>query len=80
MPRKRFAGRAIVDWLDGDGEVIRSDEIEVRKAALTATGPPDREAVESVRVYVWSVKAGVDGMGALRLAGDRPPPDRAGRG
>ncbi len=80
VPRKRFAGRAIVDWLDGDGEVIRSDEIEVRKAALTATGPPDREAVESVRVYVWSVKAGVDGMGALRLAGDRPPPDRAGRG
>ncbi len=70
VPGGEFTGRALVDWLDGAGEVVRSDELEVRHAVLTADGPAAGAAVEAVRVYVWDDQAGVDGIGALRLVAD----------
>ena len=74
VPGGGFAGHAVVDWLDGDGGVVYSDELEVHGATLTAAGPSAGEAVAAVRVYVWSEEAGIDGIGALRLAAESGSP------
>ncbi len=73
VPEEGFAGHAVVDWLDVAGEVVRSEQLEVRNATLEAGfRRTDKEgAVVSVRVYVWNEDLGVDGMGALEL---RPDP------
>ncbi len=72
VPEEGFAGRAIVDWLDEAGEVVRSEELEVRGARLGAgfRRAGEEAAAASVRVYVWNEDAGVDGMGALELQAD----------
>ncbi|MCP3957845.1 MAG: hypothetical protein GY719_08335 [bacterium] len=71
-----FAGRAIVDWLDVAGEVLRSDTLDVGEtfaASYSGDGTP-----ETVRVYAWDEEAGVDAIGALRLD-PGPAADAAGR-
>ena len=72
VPDEVGAGRAVVDWLDAAGEVVRSERLEVRDATLEAgfqATNGDAEA-SSVRVYVWNEAAGVDAMGALELRSD----------
>ncbi len=70
QPRFGRGAQAIVDWLNDAGEVVGSEQLEVRSATIEAFS---RQAgageVASVRVYVWNQDAGVDGMGALRLQG-----------
>ncbi len=74
VPGSDFAGRAVVDWLDGGGEVVHSEELEVRAATVTAELEAEASAeVVEVRVYVWNGEAGVDGIGALQLAADPGP-------
>ena len=76
VPEDDFTGSAVVDWLDGAGEVVRSQQLEVADARLEAgfRRAGDAEAVVSVRVYVWNEELGVDGMGAVRLAPDPEAP------
>ncbi len=67
MPEEMPAGRAVVDWLDDAGNVVRSDQLEVAGGRLETDSGQAGETVASVRVYVWDEQAGVDGMGALDL-------------
>lgn len=73
VPDEGFVGRAIVDWLDEAGEVVHSEELEVKGAELEAGFQPANEAsaIALVRVYVWNEDAGIDGIGAAALVADQ---------
>ncbi len=79
VSKEGFAGRAIVDWLDSAAKVLHSEELAVTDAWLRAGYRPagEKDAVDSVRVYVWNEEAGYDGMGAFRLRSDQLSPDLA---
>lgn len=63
-----FTGRAVVDWLDEEGEVIASRELAAaeRFAAHLDADELNADRAAAVRVYVWDEKTGVDGLGAWR--------------
>ncbi len=69
LPEALPAGRAVVDWLDAAGNVVRSDQLEVTGARLEADFQPAGEAdtVATARIYAWNEEARVDAMGAVEL-------------
>ena len=70
VPTDRFSGRALVDWLDRDDQIVRSAEMAVvdRRFEIVFDGPPSEIAqIHSARIYVWNASARIDGMGALEL-------------
>ena len=72
VPTAGFAGRAIVDWLDGGGQVVHSEDLAVIDSVLIAGYRDEEEAADTVRVYVWNEKDRYDGIGARKLLSDLP--------
>jgi peptidase C25-like protein len=66
----KFNGRAIVDWLDAKGAVLRSEELALEGPRFSATRPADAAAATAVRVYAWDQAARLDG--AARVSLDAP--------
>jgi hypothetical protein len=68
----RFAGRAVVDWLDAKGQVMDRQLVDVAEPGFTATlgtAPGwDAQAATGVRVYAWDTKSGVDASGTASFA------------
>jgi hypothetical protein len=68
---ERFAGRAVVDWLDAKGEVAGRQFVDVNgprfTAALTAAPGWEVPAASGVRVYAWDPTSGVDAAGQATL-------------
>jgi len=68
---ERFAGRAVVDWLDAKGEVSGRQVVDVTGPRFTATmaAAPGWEvpAASGVRVYAWDPTSGVDAAGQAAL-------------
>ncbi len=64
-----FRGKAIVEWLDGDDEILLTDELAVKDNTFEASFDTALLSAEphQVRVYAWNSKEGVDGIGALNL-------------
>src|SRR6185503_12420543 len=64
---ERFAGRAVVDWLDAKGEVTGRQVVDVDGPGFTATlaAAPgwDAPAAAAVRVYAWDATSGLDASG-----------------
>lgn len=69
---ERFAGRAVVDWLDAKGEVSGRQFVDLDgprfTAALTAAPGWEVPAATSVRVYAWDEATGVDAVGVATLS------------
>jgi hypothetical protein len=69
---ERFAGRAVVDWLDAKGEVTGRQVVDVDGPAFTATlaAAPgwDAPAATAVRVYAWDTASGLDASGTASFA------------
>ena len=81
-----FHGRAVVDWLDGDGQRLGGTEVEARSPGFDLELPSSSVAAAPVRarVYAWDEERGLDGIGAVRLvapdgAPASPPRPRARR-
>jgi hypothetical protein len=74
-----FTGRAIVDALDAEGELLESLEIEVDgprfEAWLDSPRAPGAE-IASVRAYVWNETVGVDGIASAEVPSDEPDGSR----
>jgi hypothetical protein len=71
-----FKGQAQVEWLDGKGAVVKSEEIAVDGPRFRAVKPADAQAAASVRIYAWDATARLDGLGKVSLEG--PPPSGQG--
>jgi hypothetical protein len=69
---ERFAGRAIVDWLDAKGEVASRQYVDVTTPGFTATMGAtsgwDAPSAVGVRVYAWDATSGVDASGQASLS------------
>jgi hypothetical protein len=69
---ERFAGRAIVDWLDAKGEVASRQYVDVTAPGFTATMGAttgwDAPSAVGVRVYAWDATSGVDASGQASLS------------
>ncbi len=66
----RFAGEAVVDWLDADAAVIHSRSFMVAgpRFEFSYQGPPERlGTLALVRIYVWDSQQKIDGIGAVEL-------------
>jgi hypothetical protein len=74
----RFNGRAIVDWLDEKGAVLRSEELAVDGPRFSATRPAEATGATAVRVYAWDQAARLDG--AARVSLDTPAPSAENKG
>ncbi|MET0555240.1 MAG: C25 family cysteine peptidase [Vicinamibacteria bacterium] len=66
----KFNGRAIIDWLDAKGAVLRSEELTLEGPRFSAVRPGDAAAATAVRVYAWDQVARLDG--AARVSLDAP--------
>jgi hypothetical protein len=68
---ERFAGRAVVDWLDAKGELASRQEVNLEGPGFTATLPAPQggatPTAASVRVYAWDDATGVDASGHTSL-------------
>ena len=68
---ERFAGRAVVDWLDAKGEVSSRQLVDVDGPRFTATlgaaSGWEVPAASGVRVYAWDPTSGVDAAGTATL-------------
>jgi hypothetical protein len=68
---ERFAGRAVVDWLNAKGEVSGRQVVDVDgprfTATLTAAPGWEAPAAAGVRVYAWDASSGVDALGQASL-------------
>lgn len=64
-----FAGRAIVDWMNSEGDVLESEIFDVEESLFDRTFRGDAAELAFVRVYVWSEEQGVDWLGSLHLPG-----------
>jgi hypothetical protein len=71
-----FNGQAQVEWLDGKGTVVKSEQITVESPRFRAVKPAG-QAVASVRIYAWDAKARLDGLGKVSLEG-APPSGQGG--
>lgn len=69
---ERFAGRAVVDWLDAKGALASRQTIDVDGPGFTATLPSgqgwEATSAASVRVYAWDATSGVDASGQVSLS------------
>lgn len=74
----RFKGRAIVDWLDAKGAVLRSEELALEGPRFSATRPSEAASATAVRVYAWDQAARLDG--AARVTLDAPAPSGETKG
>jgi hypothetical protein len=63
----QFKGRAIVDWLDAKGAVLRSEELALEGPRFSATRPADAPNATAVRVYAWDQTARLDGAARVSL-------------
>src|SRR6185295_10170656 len=63
---ERFAGRAVVEWLDAKGEVSGRQVVDVDGPRFTATLAPspgwEATPAAGVRVYAWDPTSGVDAL------------------
>lgn len=57
-------GKLIVDWLDVDGAILRSDQLTLNDGALEASYEADALPV-GARVYVWNDESQTDGLGTI---------------
>lgn len=85
VPAPDFIGRALVEWLDGDGTVLASEEEAVAASRFSVHAPESNLGARRVLVYAWSPEAGVDAAGAAELpapadaAVAATPPEAAGK-
>jgi hypothetical protein len=73
-----FKGRAVVDWLDEKGGVVRSEEMAVDGPRFTAVKPADAANVTAVRVYAWDQAAKLDGAARVTLNAPAPSGETKG--
>lgn len=66
----RFKGRAIVDWLDAKGAVLRSQELTLEGPRFDAPRPAEAASATAARVYAWDETARLDA--AARITLDSP--------
>lgn len=70
VERAGFSGRALVEWLDGAGRVVAERQLALDGPSFAAAWePPSGGGAVAVRVYVWNAEEGIDGIGAVSLAG-----------
>jgi len=57
-----FTGTALIEWLDAEGVVLATDQLEVSGGSVetSRTAAPE---FRSVSVYMWDVERGLDGLG-----------------
>lgn len=72
LDAETFKGQAQVDWLDGKGEVVRSQELSIDGPRFRAVMPAGARNVASVRVYAWDAASRLDGLGKVSLEGASP--------
>lgn len=75
-PQDDFSGRAVVDWLDAQGEILVTEEREMARGEGLQLRAPDENAA-SVRVYVWNAEQRIDGMGFSQLSWGSTEPENA---
>ncbi|MGD8439918.1 MAG: C25 family cysteine peptidase [Holophagae bacterium] len=78
MPASLESGTLIVDWVAGDGTVLREDRLPVSgrdfHVRLDSAVAGELEGLIGARVYVWDEGLGIDGVGSVDIA---PPQDSA---
>ena len=60
-------GRFIVDWLDAEGEVLKSEEKASESGKFDASLAKANLAPHSARVYFWNADTGIDAFGTIQL-------------
>ena len=69
-----FSGQAIVDWVDAEGQVVASREVQLDgpKLEMSADQLP---TARRVSVYFWDEVSGVDGIGYYDWTPGIDPPE-----
>jgi len=75
LPPEAIGGRVALDYLDGRGVSLASEELPVESPTLSVRRPRPPE-VESVSLYFWNEESRIDGLGTVQL----PQPEEAPAG
>jgi len=73
LDRETFEGRGLVDFVDVEGNIVRTEEVSSNSPRGELPWPPDFE-LGTVRAYLWSEADNIDGLGTLVLAPSGPEP------